>query len=113
MFNFLDLKHIHNSFQINRLQNCQISIPKASNEMCVPLNHRITFSAASLLRVAMSVYMYVTKSKHEQTNKLLTVWFGTLSKPSKNPLKCFLDGARNSRLDPKPKITGNKNMKKG
>ena len=78
--------------------------------MCVPLDHRITFSAASLLGVAMSVYMYVTKSKHEQTNSWL---FGTLSKPSKNPLKWFLDGARNSRLDPKPKITGNKNMKKG
>ena len=65
----------------------------------------------------MSVYMYVTKSKHEQTNKQTNYWlFGTLGKLSKNLLKWFLDGARNSRFVPKPKqieITDNQTMKKG
>lgn len=41
--------------------------------------------------------------------------FVALSKPYKNPLKLFLDGARNSRFVPNPKqieITDNKNFKK-
>ena len=60
---------------------------KASNEMYVPLDHRIRFSVRCASRVTMSVYMYVTKSKHEQTNSWV---FGTLGKPSKNPLNYFL-----------------------
>ena len=40
--------------------------------------------------------------------------FVALSKPSQNPLKLFLDGARNPRFVPNPKqieITDNKNSK--
>ena len=84
---------------------------KASNEMYVPLDHRIRFSVRCASWVTTSVYMYVTKSKHEQTNSWV---FGTLGKPSTNHWKLFLDGARNYRFVPEPKqieITDKKNLK--
>ena len=84
---------------------------KASNEMYVPLDHRIRFSVRCASWVTTSVYMYVTKSKHEQTNSWV---FGTLGKPSKNHLKLFLDDARNYRFVPEPKeieITDKKDLK--
>ena len=83
---------------------------KASKEMYVPLEHRIRFSVRCALWVTTSVYMSVTKSKHEQTNSWVV---GTLGKPSKNYCKLFLDGARNYRFAPEPKeieITDKKNL---
>lgn len=83
---------------------------KASNEMYVPLDHSIRLSVRCASWVMTSVNMYVTKSKHEQTNSWV---FGTLGKPSKNHWKLFFDGARNYRFVPEPKeieITDKKNL---